>query len=72
MNLIKLTHVNRGETRRAWINKDKIIYMQPINGDSDDLAKTVMLVQDVGTPFSIAETCDDILVKIELANKKET
>lgn len=71
MNFIKITHVSRGETKKAWVNKDKIIYIEPYEGDSNDPTRTLILVEDIGSPFFVAETCDDVFLKIELANKKE-
>ena len=71
MDFIKVTQVHRGETKKTWINKEKIIYIQSYEGDSNELAKSIMVVQDIGSPLFLVETCDEIFRKIELGLKEQ-
>lgn len=70
MEFIKVTQVSRGETKKTWINNDKIIYIQSYEGGSAELAKSIMLVQDIGSPLFLVESCDEIFRKIELEFKE--
>lgn len=66
MDFIKLHQISRGVTKPTWINKKKIIYIQPYEGVlASDQAATVMLVEEVEAPLFVSESCDEIFREIE-------